>query len=159
MNVGPLASFELSSAALEGDWRGAPGLTVLFDQRCPLCRRLKSWLAAQPTLVPIDFVAAASPEAVRRFPNLDHARTTSVLTVVAANGAVYEAERAWLVCAWALPKWQPLAEQLDTRGRLVLVRAAARLVDRRRHAVMRKLYGQSCERCQIAPPDSHRGGG
>lgn len=147
-----MLSFELVTARLDGEWRGSPALTVLYDQRCPLCRRLRAWLAAQPTLVPIEFLAAATPEATARYPALDHQRTTTVLTVVAADGAVYEAERAWLVCAWALPTWQPLAEHFGTRGRLLLVKAAARLVDRHRHAAMRKLYGAICETCQISPP-------
>ena len=149
-----MLSFELVSAKLDGDWRGPSGFTVLYDQRCPLCRRLRGWLAAEPTLVPIQFLAAATPEAMARYPALDHQRTTTVLTVVAADGAVYEAERAWLVCAWALPTWQPLAEHLGTRHRLLLVKAAARLVDRHRHATMRKLYGPSCDTCQISQPRS-----
>jgi predicted DCC family thiol-disulfide oxidoreductase YuxK len=149
---GQQVTFELASAQLDGDWRGVPGLTVLFDQRCPLCRKLRIWLAAQPTLAPIEFLAAASPGAAARFPALDHERSTTVLTVVAANGAVYEGERAWLVCAWALPGWQPVAERFGTRRRLLLVKAAARLVDRHRHNTMRRLYGPACDTCRISPP-------
>ena len=147
-----MVSFELASAALDGDWWGPPSLTVLYDQRCPLCQRLREWLGAQATLVPIEFVAAASAEAVARYPGLDHIRTTTVLTVVTQEGAVYEAERAWLVCAWALPAWQAAAEHFGTQRRLVLVKAVARLVDRHRHAAVRKLYGPDCDTCRISPP-------
>jgi predicted DCC family thiol-disulfide oxidoreductase YuxK len=129
-------------------------LTVLFDQRCPLCRRLRAWLASQSTLVPFEFLAAGSPQARGRFPDLDHERTTTVLTVIAANGAVYEAERAWLVCAWALPRWQPLAEHLGTRPRLLAVKTATRLIDRHRQRKLTSLYGPSCDSCgtPFAPP-------
>lgn len=128
-----------------GGRTGALRLTVLYDDRCPLCRRLKDWLAHQSTLTPFEFLAAASPEAFRRFPALDHCRTVRVLTVVASDGAVYEEERAWLVCAWALPAWQPLAEGLGggRLGRRVAA-VAARTVDGYRH---RRLASRSCPRC------------
>ena len=151
-----MQSFELASAALDGVWRGAPSLVVLFDQRCPLCRRLRAWLASQSTLVHIEFIPAASPEARSRFPALDHQRTTTVLTVVAANGAVYEAERAWLACAWALPAWQPLAERFTTRPRLLMIKVAARTLDRHRHRKMARLYGQPCDTCTYAAPAQHQ---
>lgn len=110
------------------------GVTVLYDERCPLCRRLKDWLGRQPTLLPVEVLAAASVEARRRFPELDHARTRRVLTVVTSDGAVYEEERAWLVCAWALPAWKPVAEGVG--GGPLGRRAAAvvaRTVDGYRH--------------------------
>jgi predicted DCC family thiol-disulfide oxidoreductase YuxK len=156
--VHPATSFELASARLDGDWYGAPGLTVLYDERCPLCRRLRTWLSTQATLVPIEYLASGSSDAVRRYPALDHQRTATVLTVIASDGAVYESERAWLVCAWALPAWQPAAEHFGTRGRLLLVKAAARLVDRHRHATLRRLYGPECDTCRIGPPPPFRAG-
>ncbi len=109
-------------------------------------------MGTQATLVPIAFISAASEQARARFPYLDHNRTTTVLTVVAANGAIYEAERAWLVCAWALPAWQPVAERLGSRTRLVLVRAVARTVDRHRQRTLTRIYGPGCDTCRISTP-------
>jgi predicted DCC family thiol-disulfide oxidoreductase YuxK len=147
-----MLSYELASARLEGDRRGSSPLTVLYDQRCPLCRRLRAWIGTQATLVPIDFIPAASEQARTRYPYLDHNRTTTVLTVVAANGAIYEAERAWLVCAWALPTWQPIAERLGSRTRLVLVKAVARTADRHRQRTLNRIYGPGCDTCRISTP-------
>lgn len=135
---------EMASALVDGGGRGRPPLTVLYDQRCPLCRKLKAWLAEQPTVVPIEFVAAASPEARWRFPGVDHLRSKSVLTVVRADGAVFEAERAWLVSAWALPGWQQVAEHFGGRTRLPLVKVAARSVDWYRHRLMRRECDDGC---------------
>jgi predicted DCC family thiol-disulfide oxidoreductase YuxK len=135
-----------------GDHRRPP-LVLLYDARCVLCRRLKTWLAQQATLVPVVFVAAGSPAAQRRFPDLDHERTTTVLTVVAADGAVYEGERAWLVCAWSLPRWRVAAEHFGTRARLPLVRTAARAVDWYRHRLIARSYGEDCgDRCDVTAP-------
>ena len=130
-------------------------LTLLFDEGCPLCRRLRTWLGGQVTLAPVEFLAAASPEARRRFPALDHERSRSVLTAVRADGAVYEGERAWLVCAWLLPSWQGVAEHFGGR-RLFVIRGLAHLADSVRHYARRAgPYGEGCEdptRCRIAAP-------
>lgn len=147
-----MLSFEFVSARLDGEWQGPPGLTVLYDRRCPLCRRLKGWLGGQATLVPIEFLASGSDEARARYPRLDHERTMTVLTVVAGNGAVYEGERAWLVCAWALPAWQPVAEHLGGRAALLGVKLVARAVDRHRLRRLDNPYGPGCETCRITPP-------
>ena len=137
-------------------------LVVLYDERCPLCRRLRAWLNGQATLAPIEYLAADSAEAHARFPLLDHRRTTSVLTMVRADGAIYEGERAWLVAAWLLPQWQAVAEHLSTRGRLPFVRLGARAIDVARRALITHAgppdawtsgpYGSSCERCRIVAP-------
>jgi predicted DCC family thiol-disulfide oxidoreductase YuxK len=143
-------------------------LVVLYDERCPLCRRLRAWLSGQATLAPIMYIAADSPEAHGRFPALDHARTTTVLTVVRADGAVYEGERAWLVAAWLLPRWQAIAEHLSTRSRLPFVRLGARAIDAVRVSLIDAPavtptgvgpYGATCEQCRItAPPSGPRPG-
>ena len=143
-------SMAMAEAIVAGGQREQLSLTVLYDERCPLCRRLRQWLGEQPTLRPISFVAASSPEARARFPQLDHERTTRMLTVVASDGAVYESERAWLMCGWVLPSWRPTAEHLGTGVRLQLVRVATRLVDGYRHRFVRR-YGD-CERCSVAAP-------
>ena len=126
----------MADALMAGARREGLVLTVLYDERCPLCRRLRQWLARQPTLFPVEFLGAGTPEARRRFPELDHRRTTRILTVVSSDGAVYEGERAWLVCGWALPGWQPLTESLGGRMRLRLVALATRAVDAYRHRLV-----------------------
>jgi len=147
-----MVTASMADAWFEGQCRGPLPLTVLYDQRCDLCRKLKGWLAGQPTLVPIEFVAAGSPEARRRFPALDHTRSVTVLTVVAADGAIYQGERTWLICAWALPAWQPVAERLSTRRGLTLVRLAASIVDGYRHRRSAASYRENCVQCRAAAP-------
>jgi predicted DCC family thiol-disulfide oxidoreductase YuxK len=141
---------QMAEAVVTGGARATLDVTVLYDERCPLCRRLKVWLAGQRTLRPITFVAADSPEAHTRFPELDHVRSTTVLTVVTSDGAVYEGERAWLVCGWTLPSWQPFAENVGTGVRLRLVRLATRAVDGYRHRLIRN--APPCEACNLAAP-------
>jgi predicted DCC family thiol-disulfide oxidoreductase YuxK len=140
----------MAEAIVQGGERGPLTLTVLYDERCPLCRRLKLWLSGQPTLTSIGFIAADSAEAHARFPSLDHDRSTRVLTVVTSDGAVYEGERAWLVCGWTLPAWQPIVEHFGAGVGLRLVRIAARSVDGYRHRLIDS--GGGCDRCAVAGP-------
>src|SRR2546430_16042218 len=92
-------------------------LTVLYDERCPLCRRLRAWLGSQPTINALRFVAADAPEAHTRVPALDHERTTRVLTVIMSDGAVYEGERAWLARPWGLPPRRPASRPFGSGAR------------------------------------------
>jgi predicted DCC family thiol-disulfide oxidoreductase YuxK len=100
-------------------------LTVLYDAACPVCRRFRRWLERQPLLVPVGFVAAGSTEARRLFPGLDQERTLQEVTVVGEDGAVWTAERAWVMCLWATLGHRALAERLARPSGLPLARAAA----------------------------------
>jgi predicted DCC family thiol-disulfide oxidoreductase YuxK len=145
-----MLTMNMAAAIVQGGQRRSVSLTALYDERCPLCRRLKHWLGAQATLTPIEFLPADSPAAHARYPYLDHDRTTRVLTVVTSEGAVYEGERAWLACGWILPSWQPVTEHLGTGLRLRLVRIAARAVDGYRHRLLART--EPCDRCSVATP-------
>ena len=89
-------------------------LTVLYDGRCALCRRARAWLDEQSKYVPLDYLAAGSQEARRRFPDLDHDNTLVDLTVVGMNGEVYHGAKAWIMCLWALKKYRGTALRLAT---------------------------------------------
>lgn len=97
-------------------------LTVLYDARCNLCARFKAWLAAQPSYLELEFVAAGSDEAHRRFPALDHAHTLKELTVVSDAGEVYADAGAWVICLWALPAYRAWALRLGAPDLLPLAR-------------------------------------
>ena len=77
-------------------------LTVLYDARCALCRGVRSWLESQPSYVQLEFIAAGSPEARKRYPGLDHASTLQDLTVISDTGDIYAGAAGWLMCLWAL---------------------------------------------------------
>ena len=97
-------------------------LTVLYDARCNLCSHLRAWLEAQPAYVELAFVPAGSPEARRRFPALDHAATTSELTVISDDGAVYIEAKAFLMCLWALRDYRAWSLRLSSPDMLPLSR-------------------------------------
>ncbi len=92
------------------------GLTVLYDGACSVCRACRHSMESQSQLVPVDFVAARSEEARRRFPELDHARTADEITVVSDDGSVFRGDDAFIVCLWAMRNTRHLAEEV-AKGR------------------------------------------
>ena len=88
-------------------------LTVLYDADCSICRTARRFLDSRPQLVPLEFVAAGSDEARRRYPTLDHAQTLKEITVIGDDGAVYVDDSAWLMCLWALDGYRGLAARLS----------------------------------------------
>lgn len=116
-------------------------LVVLYDGDCPLCRRFRAWLERQPLLVPVEFVAAGSAEARRRFPALDHIRSLEEVTVVADDGSVWTGEHAWVMCLWATFGHRPLAERLAGPAGLPLARIAAHTAAGLRHLTRESTEG------------------
>ncbi|WP_399128970.1 hypothetical protein [Actinacidiphila sp. ITFR-21] len=100
------------------------GFTVLYDPGCRACAFAGGWLARQRQLVPLDLVPAGSPEALRRFPALDHRATGREITVVGDGGQVYLGDSAWIVCLWALAEHRELSHTLTTPAGRRLARAA-----------------------------------
>lgn len=97
-------------------------LTVWFDGDCGFCRRVATWLDAQPKFVPVRCVAAQQAHA-HGCP-LDLPTLLAQVTVTADDGAVWRGSNAWIVVLWALrnyrgwslrfakPRWRPWAERL-----------------------------------------------
>ncbi|MEV6838926.1 DUF393 domain-containing protein [Streptomyces sp. NPDC051133] len=99
-------------------------MTVLYDAECGLCTHLRTWLARQPQLVPLELVPAGSAQAHARFPGLDHGATLDEVTVIGDSGQVYRGSRAWIVVLWALREHRPLAHRLSTPAGAKLARGA-----------------------------------
>jgi len=62
--------------------------------------------------VPLDVVAAASPEAQRRYPFLDPSMTLEDLTVVGDGGEVWVGAKAWVVKPFQPPQLLAAVEKL-----------------------------------------------
>lgn len=101
-------------------------LYVLYDARCGLCRRAKTWVTQQPAYVPVFFMAAGSEEARQAFPSLRMPDPPEELIAISDEGHVYRNEGAWIMCLYALvetrewslrlasPWLRPLARQAFT---------------------------------------------
>ncbi|HTG35440.1 MAG TPA: DCC1-like thiol-disulfide oxidoreductase family protein [Thermoanaerobaculia bacterium] len=110
-------------------------LTVLYDGRCALCRRVRMWLEEQPKYVTMAFVEAGSAEARKRFPDLDHDATLAELTVVGWGGEVYRDAKGWVMCLWALKKYRSAALRLSTPELMPVARRIIAWVSKQRFQI------------------------
>jgi len=118
-------------------------LTVLYDEDCGICRTARRFLDSRAQLVPLEFVAAGSDEARRRYPALDHAQTLKEITVIGDDGAIYVDDSAWLMCLWALDGYRGLAARLSQPHRRPLARRVVATMAGIRN------YGEACgPQCQ-----------
>ena len=123
--------------------------TVMYDEGCPICRTARGWLEGRAQLVPLEFVAAGSAEARRRFPGLDHAATLRDLTVITDGGLVYVSDGAWLACLWALADYRGMADRLGSPRLLPTARRFIAAADAARQATRPEDYGDVCDdRCR-----------
>lgn len=123
--------------------RALERVTVLYDERCNLCRAARGWLERQPQLVALEFLAAGSEQARRRYPFLDPDLTLEDLTVVGDGGEVWVGAKAWVVCLWALEGKRGLAQRLSTPALMPRARAVVSFVSRHRRAL--GTYGEACD--------------
>jgi predicted DCC family thiol-disulfide oxidoreductase YuxK len=126
-------------------------LTVLYDAGCRLCRSARLWLEAERQLVPLEFIAAGSPEARRCFPHLDPGDTLADLTVVSDAGEVWRGAKAWVVCLWALAEHRERAFALATPELWPLARRFIAWISQRRHRLGRLLPAERPSRCEGSP--------
>lgn len=84
-------------------------LTVLYDDGCELCRRVRGWMLAREAAVPLELVAAGSPEALARFGRIP---AGDELWVVSDEGDAWVGPSAFVMCLWALRDYRALAEVL-----------------------------------------------
>jgi predicted DCC family thiol-disulfide oxidoreductase YuxK len=118
-------------------------VTVLYDERCNLCRAARGWLERQDQLVALEFLAAGSPQAQVRYPFLDPRMTLEDLTVVGDGGEVWVGAKAWVVCLWALEGKRGLAQRLSSPALMPRARSVVTFVSRHRRAV--GTYGEPCD--------------
>ena len=112
-------------------------LTVLYDPECGLCRRAHEWLAEQPKIVELNFVACASDEARKRYPQLNHELTKKDLTVIDDDGAVYFGPKAWLMVLWALARYREWSYRLSSPELLPTTKRVVSAISQNRYQISR----------------------
>lgn len=119
-------------------------LTVLYDGECGFCRRCRDWLRAQEALIPIEFLALQAPEVERRYPGIGRFQPERALIVIDDRGGVYQGERAWMMCLFALRKYRWMARGWSNPALMPLSRAVCRLVSSNRRRISLWM-GMECE--------------
>jgi predicted DCC family thiol-disulfide oxidoreductase YuxK len=106
-------------------------ITIVFDDACGLCTRVKDWIAQQTPLVGLQFAVSGAPQTRAMFPTLP----AGELAVVADTGEVWLGDNAWIVCLWALRDYRGLSVKLTGPLLSTMAREAFSLVSRNRAAL------------------------
>lgn len=85
-------------------------LTVLFDERCALCRRARDWLLTQPCFVEVELLPAGSAIARDRYASMPWLGRE--LVVVDQSGRAWVGPAAFLTCLWATVRYRSWAYRL-----------------------------------------------
>jgi len=117
-------------------------LTVLYDERCALCRRCRDWLISQPTHLPIGFIAAGSPAASSRYGDLPWLGAD--LVVVSDRGEAWIGPAAFLMCLWATVAYRPWSYRLSGRALAPLAERFFHLVSAHRLRIGGTLERRAC---------------
>lgn len=126
------------------------GLTVYFDQHCPLCQRCQTWLAEEPTWVPIRFAAADDAPAQALTQQVPWLGTD--LVVVADDGATWVGPAAFVTCLWATRRYRPWSRRMTGPALAPLAERFFLTVSANRGRLGAALGPTSCapEQCSVA---------
>ncbi len=115
-------------------------LNVLYDGKCGLCTRMRVWIEQQPAYVAIRFIPLQAYDLEERFPGIGAFHPDQELVVVSDEGEVWQGERAWILCLWALKEYREWAQRLARPALLPLARRACLLISQSRHGISRLLW-------------------
>jgi predicted DCC family thiol-disulfide oxidoreductase YuxK len=121
-------------------------LTVLYDERCAVCRRARDWLLTEPTHLPVELLAAGSPAARARFGLVPW--RGAELVVIADTGEVWAGPAAFLTAMWATVRWRSWSYRLSGRHLAPLAERFFRLISHHRKRVNALLSEPECTWCE-----------
>jgi len=133
-------------------------LSVLYDEECELCRRLRIWLARQPVFVPLVFIPLQSHHVAHQFPGLERFHPEERLVVISDAGDLWRGESAWITVLWALREYREWSLRLAHPALRPFARRACALISENRHGLSRWLLraGRNELRQHLAlTPDDH----
>jgi predicted DCC family thiol-disulfide oxidoreductase YuxK len=114
-------------------------LAVIYDDRCGLCSRMRTWLVRQKAFVTLRPVPLHAPGLENRFPGIDAFKPAEQLVVVSDEGVVWRGDRAWIMLLWALRDGREMAQRLSSPSLRPLARKIVETVSSNRLRLSRWL--------------------
>ena len=90
---------------------GTSKLTILYDERCAVCRRCRDWLVTQPCLVEVQLLPAGSQEAKEKYGSLPW--LGAELIAVNDNGDAWIGPAGFLAALWATKRYRSWSYRLS----------------------------------------------
>ncbi len=125
-------------------------LTVLYDEKCPICVRCRDWLVLQPALLELEFLGCGTIEAQWRYGEVPWLREE--LVVVSDEGEVWVGPAAFIMALWALYDWREWSYRLSGTALAPLAERFFRMISKRRKRLAdffphhEECEGSSCQR-------------
>lgn len=89
-------------------------LTVLYDQECGMCNRLKQLLRTMPTYGTLEFLPLQDPSVPTRFPGIERYQPEKRLVAVDHQKKVFLGEGAWIMVLYMVQEYRELSLTLST---------------------------------------------
>ncbi len=105
-------------------------LTIVYDERCAVCRRARDWLLTQPTHLPIELLAAGSPAARARYGALPW--LGAELVVASDTGETWIGPAAFVTALWATKRYRAWSYRISGPRLAPMAESFFRLVSKRR---------------------------
>jgi predicted DCC family thiol-disulfide oxidoreductase YuxK len=134
------------------------GLTVYYDEACPVCVRCRDWMEGQVAFVPLRFVSCRSKEAVARGAGLAPFLGAE-LVVVDHAGNAWVGPAAFVMCLWALENWRPWSYRLTGAGLAPMAERFFQTISKNRHGLasfLDPIKPEDCRdgHCQVSVPSA-----
>lgn len=114
-------------------------LTILYDDQCGICSRLKAWLETQATFVPLRYMPLHSPALSWMFPGINCFHPEEKLVVIADDGSLWQGDSAWITLLWSLKSGREWSLKLAAPALRPLARRVVAAVSQNRLKLSRWL--------------------
>ena len=118
-------------------------LTVIYDEKCELCRRCRHWLASQPTYIDMQFYACGDSRVSELYGDYPWYRIE--LMVVSDGGQAWIGPEAFLMCLWATRRWRAMSFRLRGNAFAPLVERFFHALSDNRATISGMLRSHDCE--------------
>ena len=114
-------------------------LTILYDDQCGICSRLRIWLETQATFVPLQFMPLHSPALPQMYPGISVFQPDEKLVIVSDDGNVWQGDSAWITLLWSLESGREWSLKLASPALRPLARRVVAAVSQNRLKLSRWL--------------------
>lgn len=120
-------------------------LTILYDAKCAMCRRIRVWLSQQPAFVPLIFVPLQDEHLKDRFPGVCKLNPAEELIAIADTGEIWRGVNGWIMTLWALREYRNWSLRMAHPLLKPFARSICHGVSQNRLRLSHWLFGHSAE--------------
>ena len=122
--------------------KGVKRMEVFYDARCAMCRTFIDWLVRQERACDVVCFDYHCDEARNVFADLDKYDPEKEMVVRVDEGEIYQGAEGWVCCLWSCAKYRDVAEKVNSRLLLPMVKKVCCLASRNRLLVSKMFFGK-----------------